>query len=428
MSQGPTAPPRRMTRRRLLGAAAAGAALLAGPALSGCGGGGGRTAITLYESKPEAIPYFSERCGDFTRSQGAIRVVHNATSTLSADFTRNNPPDVGCLNYNLEMARFMERGALLDLKDMPETQRIRPDVQKLVRQYPGYEDRVSVLPYSVMGAAVIYNKTIFADHGLEVPTTWDELIAVCEALRGAGVTPIYATYRDPWTVAQGPFDYCVGGMVDVAGFFARMNELGADVTPTSEVSFSRTLREPVERMVKLLSYANDDAPSRAYGDGNTAMANSKAAMYLQGPWALGEIDKAGKKVDLGTFPLPMTDRAEDRKVRVNIDLSLWIPEQSGEHEAARRFISYLMDPSVQHPYNQQFLGFGTTTDAPPAKDPRLQEIQTYYDQAKFYQGASKFIPLTIPTENYLQGIATGADVGATLRRLDEDWARLAYRQ
>ena len=47
--------------------------------------------------------------------------------------------------------------------------------------------------------------------GLEVPTTWDELIAVCDQLEAAGVTPIYSTFKDPWTLGQGLFDYSVGG-------------------------------------------------------------------------------------------------------------------------------------------------------------------------------------------------------------------------
>lgn len=56
-------------------------------------------------------------------------------------------------------------------------------------------------------------------------------------------------------------------------------------------------------------------------------------------------------------------------------------------------------------------------------------MQGYHEQARFYQGPSKAVPLTIPTENYLQGLVTGAsDVESTLRTLDDDWARLALRQ
>lgn len=79
-------------------------------------------------------------------------------------------------------------------------------------------------------------------------------------------------------------------------------------------------------------------------------------------------------------------------------------------------------------YNAAQLGYGTTTDSAPVTDERIIGMKEYYDQARFYQGPSKAIPLTIPAENYLQGIVTGADVNSTLRTLDADWARLALRQ
>ena len=280
-----------------------------------------------------------------------------------------------------------------------------------------------------MAASVIYNKEIFEQQGLEVPETWDELQAVCEQLTAAGITPFYATFKDPWTVGQGWFDYTVGGSVDVAGFFDEMNELGTEVGPDSDVSFQSTLVDPVERMTELTeNYTNPDAASRAYGDGNLAFANGEAAMYLQGPWAFGEIAKTNDAMQLGTFPLPMTDDPNDLRVRVNIDLAAWIPEASQHKEEARDFLSYLFQKDVMDEYNAAFLGYGTTTDSAPVTDERIVGMKEYYDSARFYQGPSKAIPLTIPTDNYMQGIVTGSDVEGTLQVMDADWARLALRQ
>ena len=170
-------------------------------------------------SKPEAIPYFRDLIGRFNSSQQDVEVVLDSSSNLQAGFLRGNPPDLGLLNYNMEMARFMARGALSDLKDMPEAGRILPEVQNLVNNLAAYPGRTSVLPYSVMAASVIYNKRVFADNDVEVPETWDDFLAVCEKLSAAGVVPIYATFKDAWTVSQGLFDYTVGGMVDVAEFY-----------------------------------------------------------------------------------------------------------------------------------------------------------------------------------------------------------------
>ena len=418
----------RTHRIRSILAAVVGLTIL-GTTLTGCSGSGGSNTVRFHLSKPEAIPYFRDLIADYNAEHPDVDIVLDSSSNLQAGFLRGNPPDLGLLNYNMEMARFMERGALSDLSDLPEADRILPEVQDLVDQYATYPGRTSVLPYSVMAASVIYNKQIFEEQGLEVPQTYDELIAVCDKLTAAGVTPFYATLKDPWTVAQGWFDYTVGGEVDVADFYDKLNDLGAEVGPDSPVSFEKTFAEPVDRMKDLIdNYTNADAASKAYGDGNLAFAQGQAAMYLQGPWAFGEIAKTDPDLDLGTFPLPMTDDPEDLEVRVNIDLAAWIPEASQSKEAAREFLAYLFQKDVMDAYNAAQLGYGTTTDAAPVTDERILGMKEYYDAADFYQGPSKAIPLTIPTENYMQGIALGAEPAKTLRTLDADWARLAFRQ
>lgn len=397
--------------------------------MSGCASlsGSGPAEITFHMSKPEAIPFFRDLVRDFNSEQSDVRVTLDTASNLSAGFLRGNPPDVGLLNYNYEMARFMERGALSDLSDMPEAERIRPEVQDLVDQYSTYPGRTSVLPYSVAAASVIYNVEIFEEHGIEVPTTWDELIAVCDQLEAAGVTPIYSTFKDPWTLGQGLFDYSAGGQMDVADFVDQLVELGTEVGPDSPASFQKDVLRPSEQMKQLADYSNDDAASRGYGDGNVAFANGEGAMYMQGPWALGEIAKTAPDLELATFPLPVTDDPDDLKVRVNLDLALWVPEASDDQEAARTFVSYLMQQDVMDEYNAAFLGFGTTTDAADVTDERILPMQEYYDDGAFYQGLSRSIPLTIPIDNYIQTMATGGDIPATLATIDADWARLALR-
>ena len=127
------------------------------------------------------------------------------------------------------------------------------------------------------------------------------------------------------------------------------------------------------------------------------------------------------------FPLPMTDDPADRKVRVNIDLALWIPEGSRKKEAAREFLSFLMQPEVIDAYNAQALGFGVTKDATPVTNETLVELKEYYDRAAFYLGASQLVPQSIPLQNYTQSLASGADPEPILRTLDADWRRLAFR-
>ncbi|MGN6409367.1 MAG: ABC transporter substrate-binding protein [Curtobacterium sp.] len=414
-------------RAFLLGAGGIGAGL----ALAGCAPLGSSSSrpetITFYVSKPEVIGYFDQVIARFHDSQSKIRVVRDSTSSMSANFVRNRPPDLGCWNYNFSVAPFVEHGALTDLSDLPQADTINPDLWPLLEQTADYPGRKSALPYSVTAASVIYDKQRFAQQGLEVPTTWSEFADVCERLTKAGIAPIYGTFKDNWTIAQGMFDYSIGGMLDVPKTFAALTREGTSVGTGASVSFERDFQAPMERMVQLRGWHQQGAASRGYGDGNTAFAKGAAAMYLQGPWALGEIAKTNPDMDLGTFPLPVTDDPADRKVRVNVDLALWIPEASRKQEAAREFLSYLMTAKVNDKYNADNNGFGVRKDAPPAKNPALTGMQAYYDDAAFYLGASQLIPAEIPVANYAQSIAFGGDPRPQLRTLDADWARLALR-
>lgn len=422
MFSAPSLTSRTVARRSLL--AAAGGAVAA--ALASCDTGG-RSAVDFYTTKQEAIPYFREVTKAYNEEQDTYRVQHDTSTVLQASFVRNSPPDLGLVNYQQDMARFQERGALSDLADLPETATIREDVQELVTWQPVYPGRTSVLPYSIAGTAVIYNRRIFADNDIDVPGTWEEFLDVCERIKSAGVTPLYGTFRDSWTLSM-PWDFITGGMVDVREFAKKMNAQGTDIGPDSEVSFQKDMREPMERYLKVFSYMNDDAPSRGYADGNTAMANGKAAMYFQGPWAFSEIAKAGTDIDLGTMVLPMTDDPDDRQIRVNIDLAAWVPEEAANPEGARAMLSHLMQPALQDDYNSKLLGFGTTEDSVLTDDPRMTEMVDYYEQGRFFLGLNDMIPKVVPWENYLQAVVNGADGMAYLKRVDEEWARQAYRK
>ncbi|MFI8524950.1 ABC transporter substrate-binding protein [Promicromonospora sukumoe] len=419
-------PPNLSRRSFLTGALTAATAGAVGLGLAGCAGDS-RTVVRFHSSKPESIPYFRELVARYNQEQSGVRVVLDTATNLQAAFLRGSPPDIGCLNYNMEMARFMERGALSDLSDMPEAGRIRPEVQQLADQYATFPGRTSVLPFSVAAESVIYNKALFAEHDVPVPTTWSEFLAVCETFQAAGVAPMYGTFKDSWTLAQGMFDYTLGGLLDVPAFFAEMTELGTAVGPDSRRSFQRDFLPSMERMRELVPFHQGDANSRAYGDGNLAFARGEAAMYLQGPWVFGELAKTDPDLSLGTFPLPMTENPDDRKVRVNLDLALWIPEGSRNQEAARDFVAYLMRAEQMDDFNSQFLGFGTTTDAAPATDERIQDMQEFYDDGRFYLGPSQLVPLAIPLANHVQSMVLGADLRSTLAGVDADWARLAFR-
>ena len=421
-------------RKRLI-AAALGMAL-ASAGLAGCSSSGA-TELRFTFSKREALDFMRQVVSDYNASQNEVRIIMDTSGpdVFSGGFVRGNPPDIMLVNYNHEISRFIDRCATSDLGDTDEAKRIRENIWPIMDVFAKCENedgtaRVAALPNSMMMAGVIYNKEIFAQYDLEVPTTWDELIEVADTLKANGVDPFYATFSsgEAWTIGQGWFDYTVGSSIDVLDFYDKLYAEGADVGPDSEVSFEKNFAEPVEKMRFLAdNYVNSDARNRTYGDGNKAMADGKGAMIMQGPWAFSEIAKSNPDGEYGSFPLPATNDPEKTKARINTDLALVIPEAGRHKEEARDFMRYLYEPERILAYNESQMGFTPTVEAPDPSDPRVEGMVKYFHEGKFSEGASNIIPKTIPVHNYNQDMILTNPATARLATLDADWARLAQR-
>lgn len=416
----------RPTRRQFLQFGALAGAAMGG--LSGCSSDSGATKLTFLQNKPEVIPYFDKLTQQFNHSHRSIQAKHNSAAIpLTPMFVRGNPPDLAAYNFQLEAASFLSRGALTDLADLPEAKTIMPSAQDLVNQYATWKGQTCALPYAIASAGVIYNKDLFAKHDVDVPTTWDEMIAACKKFQAAGVTPIMFTFMDPWTLTQGVFDYCVGGMLDVKDFFKKLDAAKGDVSPSSPESFSKNYHDACAKMIELFKYRNRNAQSLGYNAGNTAFAQGKSAMYFQGPWALTPLSAAAPKMKLGTFALPLTNDKKDTKVRVNLDLALWIPTDSPHQDEARVMLKWLMQPEIMNAYNASALTTSPTKNAPQLADDRVSALAPYIKSSRFYNGAESKISMTIPLGNYLQTMLTSGDITGFLRKLDTDWANRAQR-
>ncbi|MDF2420108.1 ABC transporter substrate-binding protein, partial [Trueperella pyogenes] len=174
--------------RLLRVAATAIAFALAAVSLAGCSAYS-REDIRFTFSKREAIDFMQNVVNEYNSSQDRynVKLDTSGVDVVSASFVRGNPPDLMLANYNFEVARFVERCALSDLSDTAAAKSADlATFGPLMAQYGECAGQISALPYSIMSSAVIYNKDIFAEHGLTVPRTWSELLDVANRLREAG--------------------------------------------------------------------------------------------------------------------------------------------------------------------------------------------------------------------------------------------------
>lgn len=426
------APASLLSRRSLLRAAGLAGAAAVLP-LTGCGANAGRqngvTTLRFMQNKPEVVDYFNQVIKDFEALNPDIHVIQDSNEgNFVPGLVRNDPPDVVTRGFAQATADFVKKGIFADLADLPAASTINPEMQGLISswgQYNGHE--TSALPFSVAAAGVIYNRDIFEANAVAVPTTWDEFVAACETFKAAGIVPVYGTFKDPWTLAQGMFDCVAGGSLDVAGFFARLTASGADISKAAPESFTNNFGPALPKMLQLASFSQSGATSKNYADGNAAFAKGQAAMYLQGPWALSQLVAANPAIRLGTFPLPVTNNPDETKARVNVDMALSITRNTPNMAAAQRFVSYLLEPSVVNAYNEKNAAFSPLKDAPAVTDPQISGLSNSIREARYFQGAVTYFPPSVPVNNYIQSFVYSKNGDQFLSALDDEWRRVAER-
>lgn len=420
----------RVTRRGGSTATAAMVALLLA-AVGGCANepSDGVTTLSFFQFKGEALEDFDQIIADFEAENPDIRVVQNqvadADTAIRTLLVKDKAPDVITLNASGNFGRLAEAGVFYDFSDEPVLTTINPAVQKIMADLGTYGDEVNGLGYVSNADGIIYNQEIFEQQGLQVPETWDELIAVCDALEAAGITPFYGTLADAWTTLasfNGLGAYAAGD-----DFFERMREQGADTGPDSPVSFEKNFAGALDQQAQLFDYMQPGYRGATYDDGNAAFANGEVAMLLQGIWALSPIQGVNPDLRAGIFPYPAAEDPAGRVLVSGVDVAVTMPKESPRQAEALRFIDYLFQKDVVEQFAASQNMFPAVEGAEPSDNPAIQSVAPYFDEGRIAGFIDHQIPASIPLAAIDQQFLFTGDAEAALATLDSEWSKVAAR-
>jgi len=153
---------------------------------------------------------------------------------------------------------------------------------------------------------VVYNKKIFADNGLSVPTTYDQFAAACKTLSSAGITPIYEPISDGWHhVLWFPE---LGPAYEAAspGLYDRLN------ANTTKMADDPTMKLALSQLNDLYSNGcfGDNALSDEFANTEASMASGDYAMTVNRlglPAQIVKADPSAAEDDYGFFLMPLAD-------------------------------------------------------------------------------------------------------------------------
>jgi len=133
-----------------------------------------------------------------TGGQMEFTGTRDLTAVLTTRLQAGNPPDIAILPNPGLMRQFVQAGYLIPLGDLM-------DMNLITQQYPeswvelGTVDGelYAVFMKATNKSTVWYNPRVFSENNWEIPTTWDEMVALSDEIVAAGGTP-----ANPWSMGM----------------------------------------------------------------------------------------------------------------------------------------------------------------------------------------------------------------------------------
>jgi N-acetylglucosamine transport system substrate-binding protein len=242
------------------------------------------------------------------------KINHTATTQISQEmqprFVGGNPPDVldDSGAQKIEYANLVNEGKLADLTPLLDAPSIDdPNVKVRDTLLPGtieqgtFGGKFYGVNYVYETYAIWYSKPLFAKNGWTPPTTWDELMALSEKIKAAGISPF--AYGGT-NAADYVLDLNLGAAIKQGGLDIVKNIDNLKPNAWKQAPLVQAT-QGIEEMVKK-GYFLPGSEGLKHTEAQTQWVQGKAAFYVSGSWIENEmktITPAG--FEMTVLPVPV---------------------------------------------------------------------------------------------------------------------------
>lgn len=381
--------------------------------------------INTDTTDPAPKAAFEQLIADFEAANPDVKVTqnifdHEGYKTSIRNFLTADPPDLANWYAGNRMAPFVEAGLFEDISDLWASENMG-ETLKAAEASMTIDGKQWGVPYTYYQWGIYYNKTLFEEHGVDVPTTWDEFLAACAVFKEAGIDCTTTGTKALWPTG-GWFDYM---NLRTNGYEFHM-DLTAGKIPWTDERVKNTFAE----WAKLIEpgYVTADHVAIDWQDALPLLAQGKAATYLIGNFAVAPLKDAGMTDDtLGFFAFPEISpdipRAEDAPTD-----TIHIPSGAKNKEDARLFLAFLAKADVQTQINNTLAQLPVNNQSEVGTDPFLQQgfelLSESYALAQFFDRDASPEMAKAGMEGFQQFMVQPQNLDQILDRLEKIRQRL----
>lgn len=342
---------------------------------SGDGDGGGNGG---GDAEPTELGFFTDKAAwepQFDEMNAASEAADQSTLSFTGysdaaaydafikqAFRTNDKPDLFTWHTGGQLGELVEAGLVAETTDLWEAAAENGDVPEgLIENYT-YDGKQYCVPLNVVYWVMYYNKQVYADNGLEVPTTWDELMGNAQTLVDNGVVPFHQMnfiFEFVWfqTVVAGSDPEAYVGLQD------------------GSVSYTDpAIVEAMEvwHQMQTDGYFIDPGVTT---DPQTLLQTGEVAMANFGTFFTGQLNALGMvpDEDYGIFAIPNVNPDLDSQQAIVETGPLCVGAGSANEQAALDYSAWWMGVDAQNAWTDAFgdVSFNPNVESP---DPALSAV------------------------------------------------------
>ncbi|MFT4082681.1 MAG: extracellular solute-binding protein [Nocardioides sp.] len=375
-----------LTRRSVLRVGTGGLlALGAGNLFTACGSGGGgsssSTSTTVGSNYSDSAPKtafagvikaWQKKSGD---TADVNTVSHNDFQENINSYLQGNPDHVFTWFSGYRMKYYAKQGLIAPVDDVWDS--ISDNFSTSVaKASTGDDGKKYLVPWVTYPWAVFYRKATFKKYGYEVPTTWDQYIALAKQMKSDGLIPIAFADADAWP-ALGTFDY----------LNMRLNgyDFHVELMAHEQSWDQQKVKNVFDTWSEAMPYHQSGSLGRKWEDAANAIGNQTAGMYVIGSDQIVAQVTGAAGDDLDFFPFPqLAEENGQGAVEAPID-GFMLAKSGADDKVAVNLLEYLGTGAAQMTY----LG-SNTADVATAKDADTSSYTTMQTKAtKFINDAKQ---------------------------------------
>lgn len=240
--------------------------------------------------------------------------------------------------------RFIREDLILDLAPYLEADPEWKDslMESQLVNYTLDNGMVYGIPFRLDAKLFFYNIDQFAEAGVEVPTTWDEFIAVCDKLKEAGFTPIAYGNQDLW-----PSAHYIGTLNQMTV----SDEVRAvDYTPITGAFTDPGYQTALEYYEKLIPYFNDNANGITADMARSNFCMGNGAMYyaevIEIPYINDPTTGLNPDLNFGMFKFPEVEGPGNPNILTGVPEGFVVSSKTEYPDECVEFLKWFLGKEV----------------------------------------------------------------------------------